>query len=144
MTLLVFSNYFMSISLTALGSITPVEQGGTERYDLGHGVLVGNGQLPIITIEATGNGYLAFINGQWVMDAGSPSSGGFSNLTAVSPLAITNNTINFAGTLPVSNGGTGVTSLPTGILKSDGNTIVAAIANLDYVLPGFSVDGGIY
>lgn len=134
----------MSFSLTGLGSITPVEQGGTERTDLGHGVLVGNGQLPIITIEATGNGYLAFVNGQWVIENATPPSSGSNNLTAIAPLALTKGAISFTGILPVAKGGTGSTSLPAGLLKSDGSAISSALAEIDYVTPGFRVDGGVY
>lgn len=132
----------MSLSLTSLGSITPVEQGGTERFNLGYGVLIGNGQLPVITLEANGNGVLAFVDGQWIIQ--DLSGNGSSNFTANAPLSITNNTISFVGVLPVASGGTGVSSLPSGLLKSDGTAISPALASIDYVVPGFSVDGGIY
>jgi hypothetical protein len=101
-----------------LGSVTPVEQGGTERFDLGHGLLVGNGQLPVLTLSPSTDGYPAYVNGEWVIVAGSPGGGG------------------------VPTGGE--TALPTGVLKSDGATILEAIANVDYLTPDFTVDGGVF
>jgi hypothetical protein len=60
--------------------------------------------------------------------------------SASSPLSITSNAISL-GTVPVSSGGTGATTL-TGIIKGTGTSaLTAAIAGTDYVAPNSAITG---
>jgi len=86
----------------------------------------------------TGNGTVTSVGGTGTVNGitltGSVSSTG--NLTLGGTLSGVNLTTQVTGTLPVGNGGSGVTTI-TGVIKGNGTSAFsAAIAGTDYVAPG--------
>ena len=100
----------------------------------GSGITVTNGSGSI-TIAATGGGTVTSVGGTGTVNGitltGTVTSSG--NLTLGGALTGVNLATQVTGTLPVANGGTGVTTL-TGLVKGNGSSAFsAATAGTDYV-----------
>ena len=99
---------------TELTGAVPVANGGTGAVSLTSGaLLIGNGTGTVAALSGGVAGYVATWNGStWVASA--PTSGGVTNVTALSPLNSSGGStpqISLTGLVPTANGGTGASSL---------------------------------
>jgi hypothetical protein len=119
------------VSLTSgLSGSLPVSSGGTGAVTL-TGIIKGNGTLPFSTVAAPAGDLVGTTDAQTLTNKtlgsgttigvlGTPSSGTLTNCTS---LPIDSGT---TGTLPVSRGGSGATTL-TGIIKGNGTSAFTTI-----------------
>jgi len=118
------------LSSLTLGSALPVASGGTGLTSLGAGVATWLGtpssaNLAAAVTDETGSGALVFANSPTLVTPaiGTPSSG---TLTSCTGLPIDAGT---TGTLPVSRGGTGATSLTANnVLLGNGTSALQVVA----------------
>lgn len=128
------TNYFGSLTL---GSALPVASGGTGAATFtANNVLLGNGTSAFQSVAPGTNGNVLTSNGTtWQSTALTRVSTISFGTTGLTPNTATSGAVAVAGTLVVSNGGTGATTL-TGVLKGNGTSaFTAATAGTDYVAP---------
>jgi hypothetical protein len=113
---------------TSGGTDVPVADGGTGVSTL-TGIVKGNG-TSAFSAAVSGTDYAPATSGSSILKGN--GSGGFSAATAGTDY------YNPGGTdIAITDGGTGVSTLPTGLLKGAGTSaITAAAAGTDYVAPG--------
>lgn len=121
--------FIFALTASASSIPLPINQGGTgtnTQPSFGQ-VLVGNSsnKYDLVATSTLGLGTVTSV----------ALSGGTTGLTVTGSPITTNGTIVLLGTLNVSNGGTGSTTL-TGILKGNGTgSILSAVRNSDYQVP---------
>ena len=120
-----------SISSPTFTTAVPVSGGGTGLTTLtANNLLLGNGTGNVQFVAPSTNGNVLTSNGTtWVS---SPSSTFVSSVTATSPLASSGgNTPDISlGTVPVTKGGTGVTSATAYALLAGGTTSTGSVQSL--------------
>lgn len=123
--------YSTSASVLTAGTL-PVPAGGTGATDLtANNVIIGNGTSAVQFVAPGTNGNVLTSNGTtWVS---SPATGGVTSFSAgttgLTPSTNTTGVVTLAGTLAVSNGGTGQTTYTNGQLligNTTGNTLTKA------------------
>jgi hypothetical protein len=95
-------------------------------------LILGNGTNSATRLGIGANGYLLTSNGTTASWAAAPAAGVTSfagGTTGLTPASATTGAISLAGTLIVSNGGTGATTL-TGYVKGAGTTALTASATI--------------
>jgi hypothetical protein len=95
-------------------------------------LILGNGTNSATRLGIGANGYLLTSNGTTASWAAAPAAGVTSfagGTTGLTPASATTGAISLAGTLVVSNGGTGATTL-TGYVKGAGTTALTASATI--------------
>ena len=159
-------------SLTSVGTIsTGTWQGSTiGRAYGGTGLtaapsngqlLIGNGSgYALSTLTAGTNVTITEGSGSITIAAASPTAGSGLDVSGnqlsldlkanggcvieASELAVDLGASSITGTLSVGDGGTGATSLPTGVVKANGSAFSAAVDETDYLSPNAEIDGGTY
>lgn len=135
----------ISVSGSTVSLSTPVSvaNGGTGLATLTTGnVILGNGtSAPTFVAPGTVGNVLTSNGSSWVSSAPTGGGGG-SGITSITlssstGLSFTPNTLTtpggtmtMSGTLSVSNGGTGSSSIPSGVVKSNGSTLSNGLVNL--------------
>ena len=128
-------------AITLAGTLV-VSNGGTGLTTLTAGSLTyGAGTSAFSTLAIGTAGQILTVNSgatapQWSSLSGVAVTTFSGGTTGFTPSTATSGVITLAGTLVVSNGGTGATTL-TGVLKGNGTSaFTAATAGTDYVAPG--------
>ncbi len=98
--------------------------GGFQVVTLGSGLTLNAGVLSIGG-GGGGTGNVTSVN----------ASGGSTGLTFTGGPITSSGTLTLGGTLSIANGGTGSSSIATGMLKGNGSSIVTATPGVDYALP---------
>lgn len=118
-----------TLAFSLSGSALPASSGGTGQTSYAVGDLLYAGTtttLAKLPDVATGSALL---------------SGGLNTAPSWGKVGLTTHV---SGTLPVGNGGTGVTTL-TGLVKANGaSAFTAAVAGVDYMSPSAELDGGTF
>jgi hypothetical protein len=118
-------NYFGSLTL---GTALPVASGGTGAATFtANNVLLGNGTSAFQVVAPGASGNVLTSNGttwQSTAPAAGVSTISFGS-TGLTPSTATSGAVTVAGTLAVSNGGTGATTL-TGVIKGNGTSAFTA------------------
>lgn len=136
----------ISVSGSTVSLSTPVSttNGGTGISNPTAGsVLVGNGSSALSLVAPGANGNVLTSNGStWTSAA--PTGGGGSGITSLqmsggttgflftpSPLSAPGGSVTMSGTLAVTNGGTGATTLGTGLLRGNGTGAITTSATVN-------------
>ena len=129
----VTTNANLNGDVTSVGNTsTVVKINGTSLASLSTGILKNTTSTGVPTIAVAGTDYQEPITLTTTGTGAATLSGTTLNIPAVSS---TVNAGSISGTIPVSNGGTGATTL-TGILKGTGiSALTAAVAGTDYQAP---------
>lgn len=143
---------FTATSLTPTNALGAT-YGGTAQTSYATGdILYASGTNTLAKLSAGTNGYVLTMVGG--VPAWSASSGGVSSFSAgttgLTPSTATTGAITLAGTLVVSNGGTGLTSLTAGFIpygagtSALGNSSAFTFASNTVTAPTVSASNGIY
>jgi hypothetical protein len=115
-------------------SITFVQFAGAGSYTAGNGINVTSN---IISVVGTTNRIS-------VSGAGVDIDAAYVGQTSITTLGTVSTGTWNATAIGVTKGGTGLTAAITGLLKGNGTSYAAAVADTDYLTPTSTLDGGTF